>query len=164
MRPKDVVEKALDFHRIPRYRAFPKLKDPTLDAMAKDIYNIYTAKRLFPTLTSREYVEAKKTPQGGRKQKRMLKSALDMGETKVHDTIIEKVGLKLSTLIAQGDNLEEIEKAENQLIYMFKLKFSKLSSSQRTEGKASFKEAYDKAPETWEEYSKLFNIAKQISR
>ena len=87
-----------------------------------------------------------------------------MGETKVHDTIIEKVGLKLSTLIAQGDNLEEIEKAENQLIYMFKLKFSKLSSSQRTEGKTFFKEKYNKAPETWKEYSELFNIAKQRSR
>ena len=158
-RAKDIVQRALDTHRIPRYKAFPKLKHPELDKIAKDIYNEYTEKRLFPILSSSSYTDVPETPEGGREQKRRLNSILDLTKTQVYDTVIQTVGSNLRSLErSKSKDTGKIEKHKEQLIYMFKLQFSKLSTSTRSSARVDF----GKTPKSWTDWQALYNRAKQI--
>tara|TARA_R110002020_G_scaffold79124_2_gene198547 strand:+ start:5709 stop:9092 length:3384 start_codon:yes stop_codon:yes gene_type:complete len=158
-RAKDVIQRALDTHRIPRYRAFPKIKNPELNDIAKDIYNEYSEKRLMPILASSSYRDVPETPEGGRIQKLRLLNILDLTKTQVHDEVINRVGRNLRDLQASSpEATEQIEKLEGQLEYMFKLQFSSFSGTIRRQAELAF----EKKPTNWEDWQKLYDIGKTL--
>jgi len=164
VRTKDIVRKALDFHKIPSYRAFPKLKEPDLDKMAKDLYNEYTEKRLVPLLAGAEYRNQPETPRGGYAQKLMLKQSLDLSRSDVYNHLISTVGQKYTKLVNEhSDDVESIKKAENQLTFLFKLKFSELPDGKREIGEIEYLKDND-PPTSWEDYRDLYARAAKVTQ
>ena len=162
VRTKDIVQKALDFHKIPSYRAFPKLKEPELDAMAKDLYNEYTDEVLVPLLAGAEYRNQPETVRGGYSQKIMLNKAMTLGRKGVYDHLLRTVGLKHERMVKDGSkDVEDIKKAENQLTFLFKLKFSELNSDQQRIGKDEYLKL-KKPPTSWEDYRALYTVAAKV--
>ena len=162
VRTKDIVQKALDFHKIPSYRAFPKLKEPELDAMAKDLYNRYTDEKLVPLLAGAEYRNQPETVRGGYSQKLMLDKAMTLGRKDVYDHLLRTVGLKYESLVGDGSkDVEGIKKAENQLTFLFKLKFSELNADKQRVGKLNYLKQR-KPPTSWEDYRELYAIAEKV--
>ena len=162
LRAKDIVDRALDIHKIARYRAFPKLKNPELNDMAKDIYNEYTETVLFPFLSGSIYKNVPKTPQGGRKQKKMFKRMLTLTTTNVHNKIIERVGQKLQQYESVApDYTEEIEKHQDYLSFMYKIKISTLNADDRRDAQDEFSTINDdRKPSNWEDFRKIYEIGK----
>ena len=149
----------MDTHKIPRYRAFPKLKHPELNDIAKDIYNEYSEKKLMPILASSSYRDVPDNPEGGRIQKLRLLNILDLTKTQVYDEVINRVGRNLRDLQASSpEATEQIEKLEGQLEYMFKLQFSSFSGTIRRQAELSFK----KKPTNWEDWQTLHRIGKRL--
>ena len=162
VRTKDIVKKALDFHRIPSYIAFPKIKDPELDAMAKDLYNAYTEERLIPILAGEDYRNQPNTPEGGAAQYSIFKQALNLSKKDVYDHLISTVGQKHELLINEhSDDVEGIKKTGDQLIFLHKIKFSELSETQKSIGKAEYIKAHGQ-PSHWRDWQKLYAIAAAI--
>ena len=152
----------MDFHRIPSYIAFPKIKDPELDAMAKDLYNAYTEERLIPILAGEDYRNQPNTPEGGAAQYSIFKQALNLSKKDVYDHLISTVGQKHELLINEhSDDVEGIKKTGDQLIFLHKIKFSELSETQKSIGKAEYIKAHGQ-PSHWRDWQKLYAIAAAI--
>ena len=159
LRAKDIVDRALDTHKIARYRAFPRLKNPEVNDIAKDVYNEFTEQILFPFLAGREYTNVPNTPQGGRQQKLMFLEMLDLTKTKVHDEVIQRVGQKLQLYEnSYPDDTKEIEKLQGQLEFMYKVKWKGLNYLQRKGAEAEF----TKKPKNWEDWRNLYMIGSKV--
>jgi hypothetical protein len=164
VRTKDIVRKALDFHQIPSYRAFPKLKEPDLDKMAKHLYNEYTEKRLVPLLAGAEYRNQPETTRGGYAQKSMLEQSLNLSRLDVYNQLLSTIGQKHSKLVNEhSDDVEGIKKAEKQLTFLLKLKFSELSDDKKTIGKLEYLKHNDH-PTSWEDYRDLYATAAKVTQ
>lgn len=161
-RAKDIVHRALDTHKIARYKAFPRLKNPEVNDIAKNIYNEYTEDRLFPFLASDDYQNVPDTPQGGRKQRGMLKRILDLTKREVHNRVIQTIGLKLKNYQRDNsENIGEIEKLQDQLKFMFRVKISELGDK-RKDAEYEFNKQYNRKPKDWQDFRAIYEIGRQI--
>ena len=158
-RQKDIVQRALDLHRIPTYRAFPKLKDPRVDAIAKKLYQDYTDEYLVPNLASAAYKSVADTPEGGAKQKLMLESILDFTKGKVYDEVINVLGRRQADQIDKGQT-KELKETEEQLTYMYKVLLSELPEPHRKKAKNEFKAGFG-TPKNYQDWAKMYDMGRR---
>ena len=160
---KNVVEKALEFHEIPKWRAFPRLAEPELNEMAKKLYNEYTKKELIPIVTSNNYITQPETPEGGTRQKLILNRALRLGKEGVYNTLSHIIEQKLDTLeVREKGNTKDGKKAKKQLLYLFQLRLKRLPEAQQDIAKEQFLSRHNRSPSSWEDYKELYSRAKKI--
>jgi hypothetical protein len=87
---------------------------------------------------------------------------MKLGRKAVYDHLLSTVGKKYESLVRAGSkNVEGIKKAENQLTFLFKLKFSELNSDQQRMGKDAYL-TENKSPTSWEDYRDLYSTAAKV--
>jgi hypothetical protein len=92
----------------------------------------------------------------------MLNKAMTLGRKGVYDHLLRTVGLKHERMVKDGSkDVEDIKKAENQLTFLFKLKFSELNSDQQRIGKDEYLKL-KKPPTSWEDYRALYTVAAKV--
>ena len=138
------VDKELARLAIPRFKMYPRYRQPDLNRRANALYQQYTQEQIVPYLHSDEYTSFPNTADGAREQRRYLQTLFSRMKSRVKTVLFDQTVREYNRIDIASDRFEKIQ---NEVLFLLKMTFDEQSDDAKNIAVDAFKNRYGRPPQ-----------------